>query len=458
METRANYVIVGLFTVVAILAAFGFVYWTAGVGTAGNTAPVRFRIPGSAAGLATGSAVLFNGVRVGSVERVHLDPANPRVAIAEARVDRDAPITKSTTAEVGLASLTTGQANIELAGGNPKEENLIEQAAKAGTVAELTANPSAVTNLLQTAQSLMSRADAVMDQLEGFAKDARGPLTETVHNAQTFSQALARNADGVNKFLESVSSLSDTLSGVSDRLDSTLKSANSLLDSVDRDKVAKSVSNIEQFTGRLDRAGRNLDKIMNDVGETVASLNAFSNNANRTLSKVDELVSGVDPEQVRGALKNFEQASETARRVAGHVASVTEKVSERKEDIDQFITNAGELAARLNKASTRIDDVLARLDSLLGSEDTKSVMAETRETLKAYRKVADTLNAKVGTITDNLSRFSGKGLRDVEALVSESRQAVRRIERAISSLEKNPQRIITGGEGTVRRYNGRLRR
>ena len=102
METRANYVLVGFFTVLVILAAFGFVYWTANIGDRGETAVLRFRIPGSASGLSRGSAVLFNGVKVGDVRRVYLDLSNPSVAIADAEVDRLTPITQSTKADVGL--------------------------------------------------------------------------------------------------------------------------------------------------------------------------------------------------------------------------------------------------------------------------------------------------------------------------------------------------------------------
>ena len=64
----------------------------------------------------------------------------------------------------------------------------------------------------------------------------------------------------------------------------------------------------------------------------------------------------------------------------------------------------------------------------------------------------------MGTITDGLARFSGQGLRDVEALVRDSRRSVARIEEAITDLGRNPQRIITGGEGEVRQYDGRARR
>ena len=115
METRANYVIVGIFTLVAIVAAFAFVYWTAAIGDRGETAMLRVRIPGSASGLGRGSAVLFNGVKVGDVRRVYIDVNNPTVAIADTEIDRLTPITKSTQADIGIAGLT-GQANIELKG------------------------------------------------------------------------------------------------------------------------------------------------------------------------------------------------------------------------------------------------------------------------------------------------------------------------------------------------------
>ena len=85
-------------------------------------------------------------------------------------------------------------------------------------------------------------------------------------------------------------------------------------------------------------------------------------------------------------------------------------------------------------------------------------MAQASDTLKAYREVANTLNARMGTIMDGLGRFSGQGLRDVEALVRDSRRSINRIEQVITDLGRNPQRIIAGGEGEVRQYDGRVRR
>lgn len=457
METKANYVLVGFFTVLAVLAAFGFVYWTAAIGDHGEMAPLRIRVSGSASGLARGSPVLFNGVNVGAVSRVYLDLDNPTVAIADAEVLRTTPITHSTRADIGLAGLT-GTANIELRGGNPGEPNLFDLAEEQNEVAEIVASPSAVANLLETAQSLLTRANSVVSELEGIASDAREPVTETFRNVQRFSEALSRNADGIDEFLKNVSSLSETISNVSGQLDSTLKSAEELIDAVDSEKVASAVSNFEQFSGQLAEAGQNIDSVVRDVDETVRSIGVFSTNANQTLAKLDNVLDGVDPETVKSAMGNFSEASATVNRAAKNIADVSEIVDNRKDDIDKFITDASQLASQLNRSSERLDSVLSGLDGMLNSGDGESIVAEARETLNAFRQMAETLEARADTISSGLERFSGTGLREVEALVQEARRSIARIEGAVSDFEQNPQRIITGGEGSIRRYDGRARR
>ena len=457
METRANYVVVGIFTVLSILAAFGFVYWTAAIGDRGETAVLRVRIPGSASGLGRGSAVLFNGVKVGDVTRVFIDVENPNAAIADTVIDRLTPITQSTKADIGIAGLT-GQANIELKGADLSEPNLFDEAEQEGRIAEIVADPSAVTNLLQTAQDIFQRADKVLTELEGFATDVRGPLTETVANTQKFSEALARNADGVDKFLESVSSLSEELAGVSGKVEGTLEAAEGLLNAVDRDKIAGIVANVETFTNRLSASSTRFDEIIAGVDTAVTSINDFASKAEGTLSKVDGALEGVDAETVRTALSNIAAASANANKAAADVAKVTERIGTRADDVEQIITDARQLTQRLNAASVRVDGILVKVDNLLGSGEAEGLIAEASETLAAFRQVADTLNASLGGITDGLSRFTGQGLQEVEALVDEGRRAISRIERAVSDFESNPQRIITGGDGTVRQYDGRARR
>ena len=545
METRANYVIVGIFTLVAVLAAFGFVYWTASVGDRGETAELRIRIPGSASGLSRGSAVLFNGVRIGDVRRIYIDVNDPDAAIVEARVDRRTPITASTQVDVGLANLT-GQASIEMRGSRAGEANLLDLAEEQGRIAEVTANPSAVTDLLESAQSIFRRADGILTEFEGFVDDVRSPLTETVRNVEAFSQALQNNADGIDSFLASVSDLSETFQSVSGQLESTLAAGEELIRAVDPDRINQVVSNVESFTRQLDEAGGGLGDIMANVDEAVQSVRQFSDGANETLARVDTIVGSVDPELVANVVRNFEAASATVNEAADNIAHLSQVIDDRSEDIDRIIGDSRQLAERLNRTSERVESVVARVDDIVGSEDVEGIVTDTRETVQAYRalaerlmrssdrvddvlvsldrligsgeaegvmseasqtlqsyrelaerltlstgrldsvleraddllgsdqigevvaeanqamrairETAENLNARVGPIAAGLERFSGQGLREAEALIRDSRRSINRIEQAISAFERNPQRILTGGEGSVRQYDGRQRR
>src|SRR5436305_8777387 len=76
METRANFVLIGSFTLAVIAGAFGFVLWFQSLHTTKARTPLRIVFEGPAAGLRNGGSVNFNGIRVGEVMSVKLD--NPR--------------------------------------------------------------------------------------------------------------------------------------------------------------------------------------------------------------------------------------------------------------------------------------------------------------------------------------------------------------------------------------------
>ena len=61
METRANYALIGAFTIAMALAAFGFVYWFSGPSKSGKQQFYQIVFSGSVSGLTKGSSVLFNG-------------------------------------------------------------------------------------------------------------------------------------------------------------------------------------------------------------------------------------------------------------------------------------------------------------------------------------------------------------------------------------------------------------
>jgi phospholipid/cholesterol/gamma-HCH transport system substrate-binding protein len=456
METRANYTIVGFFTVLVIAAAFGFVYWMAEYGRSGPMAELIVRIPGSANGLSVGSPVRFNGIQVGSVQTLSIDADDPQYSLAFTEVRSDAPIYPSTKAALEIQGLT-GAAYIELSGGRKEDKNILQQALESGKRAVIVADQSSVTNLLATADKILDRANDAVGDVQGFVRDARGPLTKTLQNAETFSDALAKNSGNIDSFLQSVGDLSNTVRNVSGRVDSTLAAIEDLVKAVDAQKINNILTNAEKVSRDVADASGDLKGLIGKVDETVTTYNEFGKKAQLTLDRVDTLVAAIDANKVKGSVDDIAQATKDARAAVAQIRDVTTTVADRRKDIDQTIQDVQQMANKLNSASTRVDGILIKVDALLGSDNTNSLFTEARATLESFKKVADNVNSRIGPIADNLQRFSGSGLSDVQTLVNELRGTANNLNNAISNFDQNPQRIIFGGP-TVKQFDGRTRR
>ena len=116
METRARYALIGLFMLAVILASFAFVYWLENKGGLGQRDYYRVRFESSISGLLVGSGVLFNGIRVGEVTELGLDPEHPEWALATIGVEHGTPVRADTEVGIELQGLTGGAA-VTLIGG-----------------------------------------------------------------------------------------------------------------------------------------------------------------------------------------------------------------------------------------------------------------------------------------------------------------------------------------------------
>jgi phospholipid/cholesterol/gamma-HCH transport system substrate-binding protein len=183
METQARYVLVGLFTLVALVIGFILVSWIGASGVSGQQATYRARFEGSVGGLRPGSAVVFNGLRVGQVSALRIDPASPSGVIATLTVDADAPVRADTRVGIEFQGLT-GAPSVSLSGGQASAPPL---AANAGEPPTLVADPALTRGLTETAREVLGKVGVVVDQ-------NADPLRETIANLSVFSGALARNS------------------------------------------------------------------------------------------------------------------------------------------------------------------------------------------------------------------------------------------------------------------------
>ena len=120
-----------------------------------------------------------------------------------------------------------------------------------------------------------------------------------------------------------------------------------------------------------------------------------------------------------------------------------------------FVSNAQELAAKLNKSADKVDTVLTSLNGFLSTTDSKGVFGEVAEAAKSIRKLADNLDQRTKDISAGISKFTGAGLRQYEALAADGRKTLDELNRTLRSFEKNPQQLIFGSKPALPEYSGR---
>ena len=109
MEREANYGLIGGLTLVLLGAAFAFVLWLGQSQFTSDFDEYRVVFDGPVRGLNQGSEVQFNGIPVGEVTSIQLDPDNPNLVVTEIRVREDTPVRSDSTATTESEGITGGK-------------------------------------------------------------------------------------------------------------------------------------------------------------------------------------------------------------------------------------------------------------------------------------------------------------------------------------------------------------
>src|SRR5712672_2490975 len=271
METRANFVLIGTFTLAVIAAAFGFVLWFQSLHATKQRSPLRVVFEGPASGLRNGGSVNFNGIRIGEVVSVKLD--NPRRVVALAMVENNAPIRKDTLVGLEFQGLT-GVAAISLKGG--------EEAAPAVPLDEdgipvLTADPNALQDVTEAIRGTLQNINRVVS-------DNQEAVKNSLLNLETFTASLARNADKIDNNMVKVDGVMGKADGVMAKTDNLMLGLNTLAGGKDGGELFQAVKSIRELADDFDkRSGALMADGRRTLGDISRAVNNLDKNPTRLL-------------------------------------------------------------------------------------------------------------------------------------------------------------------------------
>lgn len=106
MESKANYALVGLFVLLALAGVLSFIVWFSNAQFDQQYDEYDVVFQGAVRGLSQGSEVRFNGLPVGEVTGLSLDPTNSNAVIASIQIEADTPVYIDSTAQLEPQGLT----------------------------------------------------------------------------------------------------------------------------------------------------------------------------------------------------------------------------------------------------------------------------------------------------------------------------------------------------------------
>lgn len=297
METRANYALIGAFTLAVIAAAFMFVFWFSH-GAPTGVRQIQIVFTSSVSGLSRGAQVLFNGVRVGEVKEIELAPDNPANVYAIIEVSANAPVKLNTRARLEYQGLT-GVASIALDGGTYDSQPL---RGVDGKIAVIVADRSDYQNILETLQRLAGRTENALETIDKLISDNAESIGRTVRNVEAFSKAV--DADKVRSLVANSENLVKQLNESAGKFDKLMASLDGVLGSGENSTLSEITQAARSFRKLADNIDARTKEISAGVtkftGSGLRQYEALASDARRTLDDMNRTLRSLEknPQQL----------------------------------------------------------------------------------------------------------------------------------------------------------------
>lgn len=271
MEGRVNYTLVGIFVVVLSAMLLIAIFWLTTSGGQKKYNTYLLYVHEDVTGLSVDGPVRFNGVKVGYVQKIELDPHNPRLVKLTLKIQSKTPVTTTTSATLNVQGIT-GVIYVNLKAASVTAPLLRAKPGESFPV--ISAKPSllmqlsaVLPELTKDIQELSRSISQVMD-----AKN-RAHLSATIQNISHFTKTLSDNSDNLTETMQSLKEVLRNISKSTKHLPSVMRNLNQTL------VVAKS------GLGSVKRVANSMDTTLKSGR---VAMQAFSNqvlpNAEQTLS------------------------------------------------------------------------------------------------------------------------------------------------------------------------------
>ncbi len=302
MERDAHYAAVGIATVALMAALAVFSIWLARLSFNNEYDVYDIVFYGPVRGLSEGGEVHFNGIRVGEVTDLNLDPKKGDQVIARVRLDATTPVRVTSRAQLEPQGIT-GLNYIQITAGTEGSPYLKTQYPE-NVVPVIQSQPSPIAELLSGSGTVLAQTVDALNRINRVLSD---------DNIRSFSTSL--------KNVEAITTEFEARKGMLEQLEQALAKANS------------AIAEWEQ----LGASARSL--VENDGRQAIANINAATADARQAIASINRTATALERPVGEFADTGLPQLTEA-------IGTLNEAAASLQELVDEARTSPRELIAR----------------------------------------------------------------------------------------------------------------
>jgi phospholipid/cholesterol/gamma-HCH transport system substrate-binding protein len=279
METRAHYVAVGAFVLAVIIAGFVAVVSLGRVEFAQDLKRYYIFFRGSVSGLSRGSLVQYNGISVGRVLDIRVDPDD--LEKIEVTVEIDTKVVKIKTDARAFVdtNLLSGVATIQIRGGTREASDLVAEAGHKYPV--IAAGSSVFQRVSETGPQLLERLMVAVDNLNDLLNEQnRKAVSESLQNVRAITEAFVEPSKEVGELVANANAAVREMTTLLDHIDQSYANKGGL-----KDEASQALNDFDRLAKGLIDTNRQLQQVLQ---ENRPGLHEFTQ---ATLAQVGNLVS-----------------------------------------------------------------------------------------------------------------------------------------------------------------------
>ena len=291
MENKAHYALIGLFVLLSMVAALAFMAWLSNAQFDQKFDEYEVSFSGPVRGLSQGSEVRFNGLKVGEVLGLRLDPKDTNIVLAEIQVIADTPVDTKSYARLEPLGLT-GLSYIQIFSGGEEFPLLKDLPGKGpkrieGQMSQLDTFLDGGGSVIESAGRALNAVNVVLSE------DAVEDFHQILENIQEITAGLETSEldmEQINGMFASITNAADRIAIAADGVTETSASINGVVD----EDIKQLIARAEISFDNLDTALASYDTLAVEGNELIVDArDAINRLSNSGLTDLEETVDAI---------------------------------------------------------------------------------------------------------------------------------------------------------------------